>query len=281
MSWQANTWVTEHSVHKGSELLCLIMIANHAHSDGTNAFPSMENLAAECRMSVRQMQRIIQRLEVSGELLVVRGTGRGNVHNFSLPGVKGDKLTPKAPRIKGDKLSERVTSCPIKGDISEQERVTSGTIKGDISESCLYRVPVLTVLTVIEPSESARAPLPSSRKKTKAPLTDEEYFTQLQENPAYADLDVRGVFARLFRWCEARGEKPARRQLLRWLKTEEKPMTAKPPAPPADPPRPPPIQSAVMFEGADGNVASMAVRQGQDRAAIIAHLQERGAKILG
>lgn len=83
MSVQATSWVIEHSRHKGSNLLVLIMIANHAHSDGTNAFPSTETLARECRMSRRHVIRIIDELERSGELMVERSAGR-KTHRYAI-----------------------------------------------------------------------------------------------------------------------------------------------------------------------------------------------------
>lgn len=68
MSYQASTAVTLHSRHSGTDLLVMLMLANHAHSDGTNAFPSIPTLARECRMSDRGIQYIIARLVESGEL---------------------------------------------------------------------------------------------------------------------------------------------------------------------------------------------------------------------
>src|SRR5277367_5324791 len=62
LSWQAASFVTEHSKHKGSYLLTLIMIANHAHADGTGAWPSIATLAKETRMSERGVQYCLQKL---------------------------------------------------------------------------------------------------------------------------------------------------------------------------------------------------------------------------
>jgi hypothetical protein len=83
MSFQAQTWVIDNSKHKGSALLVLLMIANHAHADGTNAFPSLATLAKECRMSDRQITRIIQTLEASGEVNIARSAGRSS-HRYSV-----------------------------------------------------------------------------------------------------------------------------------------------------------------------------------------------------
>lgn len=101
MSWQATAWVIEKSKHKGSALLTLLCIANCANESGANAFPGMPRLARDTRMSLRQVSRIIEKLEASGELAVERREGRN--HHYSLPLMAPDKLTgvqkPKTPDI--------------------------------------------------------------------------------------------------------------------------------------------------------------------------------------
>lgn len=82
MSVQVMTWVFEHSPHKGNDLLCLLAIADHAAIDGTNAYPAMTTLAQRCRISVRQVVRIIARLEASGAISINRSSGRhSNVYS--------------------------------------------------------------------------------------------------------------------------------------------------------------------------------------------------------
>lgn len=113
MSVQASSWVIEHSKSKGSARLVLLMIANHAHADGTNAFPSVTTLAKECLMSDRQITRIIQALEASGELQIDRSAGRRS-HRYSLLLMTSnpDKMSPlpvpnhdKLSGLNGDKMS--------------------------------------------------------------------------------------------------------------------------------------------------------------------------------
>jgi Helix-turn-helix domain len=111
MSAQAFSWVVEKSQHKGSALLLMLMIANHAHSDGTNAFPSIELLAKECRMSPRAIQYILSKYLIpSGELVAERhvrkeksGAFEGR-NTYFLPGVVRDGfhiLGAKIARIDG------------------------------------------------------------------------------------------------------------------------------------------------------------------------------------
>jgi len=88
MSVQAMTWVIENSKNKGSAFVILLMIANHAHSDGTGSYAGIETLAREARITERQAFNLIPELEHSGELKVERGAGPRGCHLYSLPGMK-------------------------------------------------------------------------------------------------------------------------------------------------------------------------------------------------
>lgn len=94
MSVQAIAWVIENSKHKESRLVVLLMIANHARSDGTGAWPSIPTIAKESRISVRACQYNIARLERSGELAVERGHGPHGTNLYSLPKMMGATSAP-------------------------------------------------------------------------------------------------------------------------------------------------------------------------------------------
>lgn len=126
MSFQATTWVIEHSQHKGSALLLLLMIANHAHSDGTNAFPSVEVLAKECRMSKRQIARILLELEKSGELGVDHSAGR-KPHLYHLPLMNPDKMSSLNPDKMSSLESPTMTSRVANPDIFDTNHDISGS----------------------------------------------------------------------------------------------------------------------------------------------------------
>jgi len=63
--------IWQSSRRKGSELLLLLAIADNANDSGY-AYPGIEYLARKSRLSERQVRRIIQSLEESGELSVDR-----------------------------------------------------------------------------------------------------------------------------------------------------------------------------------------------------------------
>ncbi len=84
------SWVIEKSDQKGSNLLVLLMIANHAHTDGTGACPAIPTLAAETRLTERGVRYILPKLELSAELVIERDAGPYGTHLYSLPGVVRD-----------------------------------------------------------------------------------------------------------------------------------------------------------------------------------------------
>lgn len=99
------TAVWEHSQHKGSALLLLLAIADHAHDDGRGAYPSVAALARKIRMSERQVQRILQLLEASEEVGIQWGEGpRGT-----------NLITVRLHRLPPDKMSPRQDVTPTNG----------------------------------------------------------------------------------------------------------------------------------------------------------------------
>lgn len=90
MSVQAMSWVIEKSRQKGSNLLVLLMIANHADTAGVEAYPKVETLAAESRLSERAVRYILEKLVRSSELVIESNAGPYGCHRYSLPGVTRD-----------------------------------------------------------------------------------------------------------------------------------------------------------------------------------------------
>jgi helix-turn-helix protein len=84
VSVQAITWVIENSRHKGSEFVVLLMIANHAHGDGTGSWPSIETLAREARITPRHVIRILPKLQKSGELIIDREAAPHGTNLYAL-----------------------------------------------------------------------------------------------------------------------------------------------------------------------------------------------------
>jgi hypothetical protein len=181
MSVQAAAWVIEHSRHKGANLLCLLMIANHAHADGTGAYPSIATLARECRMSERQIKRIIPLLEKSGELTVAPDKGKRGAHLYTLPLMPhGDKMSPTlrdkmSPREQPrgqDVTTARGQVVHALGDISDA--------LGDIAMSPEPSLEPSKRIKEIPPVTSVTSPKGVKRTTTKIP-DDFEVTDHLRE----------------------------------------------------------------------------------------------------
>jgi Helix-turn-helix domain len=87
VSVQAMSWVIEKSKSKGNAFIVLLMIANHAKSDGTGAWPSISTLAKECRNVERTVQRCILSLIKGGELKVRFGKGPYGTNLYEISGM--------------------------------------------------------------------------------------------------------------------------------------------------------------------------------------------------
>lgn len=93
MSLRAILAVLELSEARLAHRLVMVALADYAHDDGTNAFPSVPTIARKARVDERTVQRALRELEEAGEL---RATGktRSGVAIWTLtPG--GDKLSPE------------------------------------------------------------------------------------------------------------------------------------------------------------------------------------------
>jgi hypothetical protein len=75
LSIRVSTYVWEHSNQRGTALLLMLAIADHAHDDGGGAYPSVETLARKSRTTTRNVRLLLPKLEAAGELEVKRGAG--------------------------------------------------------------------------------------------------------------------------------------------------------------------------------------------------------------
>ena len=91
MSVRCISQVLDKSIHGGTELLMLLVLADYSDDDG-NSYPAVASLARKCRMKTRNANYILKALQESGELRVLknegpRGTNRYRIMQASL-GIK-------------------------------------------------------------------------------------------------------------------------------------------------------------------------------------------------
>jgi hypothetical protein len=73
MSVHVTSWVLKHSEAKLGDRLVLLVLADHAKEDGSCAWPSVDTIASEARLSRRATQDCLRRLEAAG---AITETGR-------------------------------------------------------------------------------------------------------------------------------------------------------------------------------------------------------------
>jgi hypothetical protein len=122
LSVQAISWVIDHSKQKSNSFVVLLMIANHARSDGSGAWPSIRTLAKECRLSDRTVQRAIIALVKTRELRVTHNKGPFGANLYDLPGVK---LTPPVT----DKVEGGCQTAPILDDTAVSPNPSLSVLK--------------------------------------------------------------------------------------------------------------------------------------------------------
>lgn len=71
MSVHATSWVLKHSDERLANRLVLLVLADHAHEDGSKSFPSVATIAAEARLSRRAVQNCLRDLEENGSISTV------------------------------------------------------------------------------------------------------------------------------------------------------------------------------------------------------------------
>lgn len=114
MSVRVLSWVLDHSEAPGNDRLVLIAIADEADDDGANAYPSIDRIARRARVNKRTTMRALERLEATGELVVLRPevTGRGHHNRYAV--VMGRPIDEVAALVGGSRKGDTLAS-PKKG----------------------------------------------------------------------------------------------------------------------------------------------------------------------
>ncbi|MBV8633990.1 MAG: helix-turn-helix domain-containing protein [Burkholderiaceae bacterium] len=99
MSIRIMSEVWQHSRAGGSELLCLLAIADFANDDGY-AFPSVATLAVRIRKSERYAQYLLNKLVAAGELQIEPNAGRRGCNLYRVQAHQGP-VQPASPAKPG------------------------------------------------------------------------------------------------------------------------------------------------------------------------------------
>ena len=168
LSVQAISWVLEESEATLGSRLTLIAVANHAKSDGTGAWPKVETIASEAKLSEREVRYCLRTLEESGELSTQIGQGPHGTNMYSLPKMRGAKFAP-----------EKIT----RGQSTTQKTTEGGNLRHSGGQP-IAPEPSLTVLKENRPTEKAKplSPLPVENKKpSKGEMTPSEIAAAIRQ----------------------------------------------------------------------------------------------------
>lgn len=75
MSVDVSGWVLRHSPTTGTDRLVLLVLADAADSDGTNAWPSLDTIAQRANVNRRTAQRSLRRLDDDGHIAIESNVG--------------------------------------------------------------------------------------------------------------------------------------------------------------------------------------------------------------
>lgn len=127
MSVQCMSDVFKYSRSKLGARLVLLSIANHANAEGVDSWPSILSIGEEAGLSEREVRYSIRKLEEMGELVTIRGVGRGNSNVYRVT-VAPEKRVIVAPEKKGANIA------PIVGDENEGVSTTKGANSAPITK---------------------------------------------------------------------------------------------------------------------------------------------------
>jgi DNA-binding MarR family transcriptional regulator len=108
------------------EKMVLLVIADHASDDGTEAWPSQATIAAKASISIRTVQRAVNSLVENGYLWMQKGAGGSATCREER---RPHKYTINIKRLRGDTESAREE----RGDIESDDGATLATSTGRLS----------------------------------------------------------------------------------------------------------------------------------------------------
>lgn len=145
MSVQALSWVLDNSKAEHAARLVLISIANHCDKYGRCAWPSVNSIGREARLSERVVRSSMRQLEQLGELSVQFGQGPRGANTYSLPKMWGADSAPaeSAPAefVDGGQNSSE-TGAKFVGAI-RKNRPEPSLEPSTVKEELLYRLKVM------------------------------------------------------------------------------------------------------------------------------------------
>jgi hypothetical protein len=96
MSWQAQEAARRHSRARGGARMLLFAIASYAGPDGSGAFPGLQQLCEDTKLSERAVRYCLRKLEVLGEVETIIHGGPHGANRYRVTLVEVDPPSPGA-----------------------------------------------------------------------------------------------------------------------------------------------------------------------------------------
>lgn len=238
MSIKVMTHVWATSRLKGSSLLLLLAIADHAHDNGRGAWPSVDTLATKIRMSKRNTQYLIDKVAATNELIVSYNTGPRGCNEYVIPVPWVDE-TPQQTRVvaSGAKFAGVQSLQGVQSLHGGVQRLQGGVQPIAPEPSLTVKEPSLRGKPQTPAPKGAK---PKAAKPKHAPETRLPYDAPPPDWVAYCnrerpELDPLQVFVDFAIWANAPGAEIYKRSWLatwqRWVRNERvKPLNRAKPA---------------------------------------------------
>ena len=122
------SWVFDHSTvtHRG-DLLVLLVLADHAHDDGSSSFPSVSTIGRKARLSRRGVYDALKRLKVAGAIVPV-GAGPKRAVSYRIV-------------MEGMQSLHRAATAPVQSDAQKGALTASRGVQGAAPEPSVRTVP--------------------------------------------------------------------------------------------------------------------------------------------
>lgn len=170
--------------------------------------PSTEDTAFRLRISEAEAQRLVEELAKRG---LLDTTEEGiTPHNWDGRQFLSDEDPTAAIRARRYRYNKRSVTDGI-----------TDTVTRDVTDASLPPETEQRQSRAETEATTSRAKPRSVRRPT---VCDEEFLEELQRNPAYKFLNVKGLFHKMVAWCEVKGKQPTRARLVNWLNREDQPM---------------------------------------------------------
>jgi hypothetical protein len=181
MSGRATTAVYDHSTHDATRLLVMLAIANAAN-DACVAWPGMDEIARNARVSERQAQNVLRDLEASGELYRSLGGGRRNTTRYLITcGMDAERIAGALVQwldVKADQAGEiaaqwvsRMTQAKAKADVQPTEKPVEAPV-GVPVEKPPKEAPAKAPSVKAPPVKAPDAPKSPTPERRRDPLFD-------------------------------------------------------------------------------------------------------------